>query len=218
MHGGTISNLIIEAYREGIFPMAEDADDDNFAFYKPYMRGLIPIKDLHIPSKLLKTLRHKQYKVTVDKAFRDIIDGCAMQTRKRAKTWINASIRNMFVQLHREGHAHSIEVWNEEGKLAGGLYGLSIGAVFCGESMVSFEKDGSKIALVYLCAMLWRGGYTLLDTQFINPHLLQFGAYEIPQESYEALIQVEMNKIPPNITSFVPDLKFLENYLKNRSV
>ena len=193
MHGKTpLTTIILEAYREGIFPMAESAKDDDFAFYKPHMRGLIPIRDLHIPAKLLKRLKQQDYTVTINRAFRDIIDGCAAQTDKRRQTWINMPIRNMFVQLHREGHAHSVEVWDAQGKLMGGLYGLAIGAVFCGESMVSFQTGGSKIALIWLCAALSNAGFTVLDTQFINPHLLQFGAYEMKQEDYEVLIQTEM--------------------------
>lgn len=214
--GAFPSHIILDAYREGIFPMAESAEDESFAFYRPHMRGLIPIVDLHIPSRLLKKIRRGGYTVTINKAFRDIIDGCAAATDRRSKTWINAPIRNIFVQLHREGHAHSVEIWNEDGKLAGGLYGLSIGAVFCGESMVSFEEDASKIALVYLCAGLHHCGYTVLDTQFINPHLLQFGAYEIPQEDYVTLIGAEMNRPVKKLTDTSFDQILLEKYLSSR--
>ena len=198
----TILDTILQAYREGVFPMAEDAKDDNFAFYRPYNRGLLPFKNLHIPKKLLKILRQKNYKVTVNQVFEKIIDGCAAATPKRSKTWINKPIRDIFVALHHAGHAHSIEVWNNDGVLMGGVYGLSIGAVFCGESMVSFETNGSKIALVYLCALLKECGYEILDTQFINDHLLQFGAYEIPQEEYEAMIKMEMTKTVKNIAAY----------------
>ena len=194
MHGTIPTELILDAYREGIFPMAESAEDESFAFYKPAMRGLIPIVGLHIPARLLKTIRQKKYRVTMDEAFREIIVGCAAATTKRDKTWINRPIRELFLQLHREGHAHSVECWTHDGRLAGGLYGIAIGGVFCGESMVSFEKDASKVALAYLCAVLWKAGFGILDTQFINPHLLQFDAYEMPQEHYEIAIKNEMNK------------------------
>lgn len=187
-------DAVLDAYREGIFPMAEDAADDAFAFYKPHMRALLPINDLHIPAKLRKTLRKRPYRVTVDQAFEDIIDGCAMSARGRSKTWINKPIRDIFLMLHEEGYAHSVECWTHEGELSGGLYGLSIGAVFCGESMVSFKTDASKIALVHFCALLKECGYTLLDSQFLNPHLVQFGAYEMPQEEYVSLIKTEMKK------------------------
>ncbi|PZQ46734.1 MAG: leucyl/phenylalanyl-tRNA--protein transferase [Micavibrio aeruginosavorus] len=195
MHLHDPSEIILQAYREGIFPMAESADDDNFAFYKPYMRGLIPFKNLHIPHKLLKTLRQEKFTITMDEAFPAIVDGCAAATNaKRSKTWINRPIRDLFVLLHHRGYAHSIECWDEHGALAGGLYGLAIGAVFCGESMFSLQRDASKVALVHLCALLDRASFSILDTQFINPHLLQFGAYEIPQEEYEDRIQMEMSR------------------------
>jgi leucyl/phenylalanyl-tRNA---protein transferase len=186
--------IFLEAYRAGIFPMAEDAGDDRFAFYKPHQRGILPIEKLHIPARLIKTLRKNPYRVTMDSAFDAVISGCAAQTPKRQKTWINAPIRDIFIQLHREGHAHSIECWDKDGALAGGIYGLHIGSVFCGESMFSRKRDASKIALVHLCAILFHAHFKLLDAQFINDHLLQFGAYEIAQQEYEAIIAVEMEK------------------------
>ena len=193
MHGPSPFDMILEAYRDGVFPMAESAEDEDFAFYKPYMRGLIPIETLHIPDRLLKTIRQKKFFVSFNRSFEDVIAGCAAATPKRGKTWINAPIRDIFTVLHGQGHAHSVEVWKDK-KLAGGIYGLSIGAVFCGESLFSIERDASKVALVHLCAMLWKTGFTILDTQFINPHLLQFGAFEIPQEEYEERIKAEMAK------------------------
>lgn len=215
MHGPSPVDLILEAYCEGVFPMAESAEDGAFAFYRPFQRGLLPIKDIHIPQKLLKTIRSETYAVTIDKAFEDIIDGCASaKGPKREKTWINRPIRDLFVMMHHHGHAHSIECWTKDGKLAGGLYGLAIGAVFCGESMVSFEKDASKVALIYLSAMLHKAGFTVLDTQFINPHLLQFGAYEIEQEKYEQLIQIEMKKETVPLSNIAPDKDLMESFLK----
>lgn len=196
MHGKTPTDILLGAYREGVFPMAESAGDESFAFYRPYQRGILPIADLHIPQSLLKTIRRGRFHVTINRDFEGVIDGCAKETRGREKTWINKPIRDLFIALHREGHAHSIECWHKD-TLAGGLYGLSIGAVFCGESMFSRERDASKVALVHLCAQLWAGGFALLDTQFINPHLLQFGAYEIAQEAYEEKIRIEMQKERP---------------------
>lgn len=195
------TDLLLEAYRDGVFPMADSAEDDAFAFYKPYRRGILPIEGLHIPAKLSRALHKQPYSVTVNRAFTDVIDGCAAATPKRSKTWINRPIRDLFIALHHEGHAHSVECWTKDGKLAGGLYGLAIGAVFCGESMFSNETDASKIALVHLCAILSARGFTVLDTQFINPHLLQFGAYEMDQADYESLIATEMEKrtyFPPS--------------------
>jgi leucyl/phenylalanyl-tRNA--protein transferase len=194
MHGSLPTELLLNAYRDGIFPMAEDADDPNFAFFQPVMRAQVPIQDLHISRSLRKALKQRPYRVTMDQAFEDIIDGCALKRDKHEGTWINIPIRDFFVQLHKEGHAHSIECWDKDGSLAGGLYGLAIGAVFCGESMVSFQTNASKIALVHLCALLWKNDYSVLDSQFINPHMEQFGTYEIPQEDYEALIKIEMKK------------------------
>lgn len=212
----TPTEILLDAYRDGVFPMAESADDDSFAFYRPYKRGLLPIKTLHIPRTLQKVLRAGQYKVTINKSFKDIIDGCAKATPKRTKTWINKPIRNLFVDLHHDGHAHSVEVWSIDGALMGGLYGLSIGAVFCGESMVSFQTNGSKIALVYLCALLDECGYTVLDAQFSNDHLKQFGIYEMDQEDYEDMIKVEMGRCVKPLMSMTPDLALLEGYLKRR--
>ncbi len=216
MHGFTPFDMILEAYREGVFPMAESAEDEGFAFYKPHVRGLIPIEKLHISHSLLKTLRHKKFRVTFNTAFAQVIAGCAQPSLKRDKTWINAPIQYIFNALHGEGHAHSVEVWDGD-ELAGGIYGLAIGGVFCGESMFSVERDASKVALAYLCALLWKAGFTLLDTQFINPHLLQFGAYEMPQSEYEALIRVEMGKEVSITEAAAIGLKeILEDYLANR--
>lgn len=166
--------------------MADDADDDIFHFYKPHQRALLPIENLHIPKRLLRTLKQKPYRVTTDAAFETVINHCRDE---HGKTWINAPIRDAFLALHRAGYAHSIECWDEADQFAGGLYGLALGSVFCGESMVSTQTDASKIALVHLCAMLSQSGFALLDAQFRNPHLDQFGLYEIPQEEYEAQIK-----------------------------
>jgi leucyl/phenylalanyl-tRNA---protein transferase len=210
-----LTDLILDAYRQGVFPMAESAEDEDFAFYRPHVRALIPM-DLHIPSKLLKTIRKQPYNVTIDRAFGQIIEGCAAATSdKRANTWINKPIRDIFIMLQEQGHAHSVECWDKDGNLAGGLYGLSIGAVFCGESMVSFQTNASKIALVHLCAVLKACGYTLIDSQFMNPHLLQFGAYEMPQEEYVDLIKTEMNRVVADVKR--QDIHLcLEKYLRER--
>lgn len=188
--------MILEAYRQGIFPMADTADSSFFHFYRPDQRGLLPIKDLHIPKSLQKSLNKRPYNIRFDTAFSDVIDGCAKtnKTGERDNTWINPLIRDVFIELHEMGYAHSVEAWNFKDELVGGLYGLSIGAVFCGESMFSTATDASKIALVHLCQHLAEKEFTVLDTQFINDHLKQFGAYEMPQEEYETLIQIEMNK------------------------
>lgn len=185
--------LILEAYHQGIFPMADSADSTHYNFYRPDMRGQLSINELHIPKKLFKRVKKNPYTLTVDQAFKDVVEGCANISKGRENTWINEAIRNVFVELHVLGHAHSVECWDGD-QLVGGLYGLAIGAVFCGESMFSKADDASKIALIYLCARLSYGGFTVLDTQFTNEHLEQFGIYEIPQERYEELIKTEMNK------------------------
>lgn len=195
--------------------MAESADDDAFNFYRPDMRGLLPIRDLHIPKRLLKTLKQNIFEIKIDTAFEDVIDGCAKSAKGRENTWINAPIRNVFIQLHEMGFAHSVECWKDE-KLAGGLYGLAIGSVFCGESMVSFEKDASKIALIHLAARLHAGGFTILDTQFINEHLKQFGAYEVPQEEYEQDIQTKMLQEADFVLEGKSSEEILEVFLTDR--
>jgi leucyl/phenylalanyl-tRNA--protein transferase len=197
----------LAAYREGVFPMADDADDDIFHFYRPKDRALIPITGLHIPKRLLRTIRQHPYRVTMDTAFETVIDHCR---ELHGKTWINAPIRDAFVALHRAGHAHSIECWDQDNHFAGGLYGLALGRVFCGESMVSTQTNASKIALVHLCAALWQGGFAMLDAQFRNPHLDQFGLYEIPQEEYEQAIRTLMQE-PAQLSA--PEREAVDAYL-----
>lgn len=194
--------------------MAQDGEDDAFDFYKPHQRCLIPIRDVHIPSRLMRTLKKSPYRVTLNTAFETVIKACAQKTKKRENSWINRPIIDLFIALHREGQAHSVECWTQEGEFAGGLYGLGIGAVFCGESMVSMHKDASKIALVHLCAWLDVCGYTVLDSQFINPHVMQFGAYEIPQRDYEVLIKTEMNKPVRPLRDGATNPDILKNFLR----
>lgn len=175
---------ILNAYRKGLFPMAEDACAETFFFYEPELRGLLPINGFHVPKSLRKTVQSGRYKVTVNQSFSQTINGCAQPTEKRPKTWINSAIRDIFLILHQARYAHSIETRDQNGELVGGLYGLALGGVFFGESMFSTRTDASKVALVHLMARLWAGGYVLCDIQFINSHLSQFGAYEIPQSQY----------------------------------
>lgn len=210
----TDPHLIIDAYRQGIFPMADSADSPSYDFYRPEMRGQLPIKDLHIPKRLLKTLKKNPYRISVDENFEGVIDGCGLSQKGREDTWINAPIKEIFLKLHDMGMAHSVECWNDD-ELVGGLYGLAIGAVFCGESMFSTATDASKIALVYLCAHLDKAGFTTLDTQFTNEHLEQFGIYEIPQEGYEELIKTEMDKAVKFESDKNPS-DILEMYLNQR--
>ena len=208
----TDPNLILDAYRQGIFPMAESANSPFYDFYRPTMRGQLSIKELHIPKRLLKTIRKNPYRISVNEDFEGVIEGCRLSQKGRESTWINTPIKEMFMKLYKAGFAHSVECWQED-KLVGGLYGLAIGAVFCGESMFSIANDASKIALVYLCAHLDKAGFTVLDTQFTNEHLEQFGIYEIPQSTYEKLIKKEMNKSVKFILENAVTEKILDDYL-----
>lgn len=179
---------VLLAYANGYFPMAESAEAEEFHWYDPPLRGQLPIGSLHVSRRLRRKILQGAYEVRVDTDFAAVIDFCAAETPRRPKTWINRPIRNLFVELHKAGHAHSVECYCN-GELAGGIYGLAIGGVFCGESMFSRMRDASKVALVHLCARLWRGGFTVFDTQLINPHLMQFGAYEITREEYRELLR-----------------------------
>ena len=176
-------DIILDAYRKGVFPMADSGDTHDFYLVEPKQRALIPILDLHIPRSLNKFMRQTEYEIRIDTAFGDVIKACAELTEDRYETWINPPIISIFKSLHEKGHAHSVEYW-EQGKLAGGLYGIQVGRIFCGESMFSRTSNASRVALVHLCARLWKTGFKILDAQFMNPHLKQFGAYEIPQSEY----------------------------------
>tara|TARA_R110002126_G_scaffold3263_1_gene18558 strand:- start:257222 stop:257866 length:645 start_codon:yes stop_codon:yes gene_type:complete len=181
------SEVLMTLYRQGLFPMAESADDPQVMVIEPKMRGVIPIHDLHIPKSLKKRLNKTDYEIRIDHDFSAVIDACATPAEGRENTWINRPIKKGFETLHRRGQAHSLEVWRG-GKLVGGLYGLALGAIFCGESMFSVERDMSKVALVHLCALLRHFDYKLLDAQFITDHLMRFGAYEMPQDEYKGAL------------------------------
>ena len=177
--------VLLSAYAQGLFPMAERRDDPTLFWVSPDKRGVIPLDGFHVPKRLARTVRSSRYRVTSDQAFMDVMRACAMPAPGREQTWINDEILRLYTGLHAGGHAHSIECWEGE-ELAGGLYGVSLGAAFFGESMFSANRDASKVALVALVEMLREGGFLLLDTQFLTPHLAQFGAYEIPREDYLA--------------------------------
>ena len=175
--------LLLQAYAHGFFPMAESAAAPDVFWLDPERRGIIPLDRFHIPRRLARSIRQDIYEVTTDRAFARVLEGCAETDEKRRETWINDLIFDLYVKLHEMGHGHSVECW-EDGRLVGGLYGVSLGAVFFGESMFSRARDASKIALVHLVARLRAGGFELLDTQFVTPHLRQFGAEEIPRAAY----------------------------------
>ncbi|MGC6454166.1 MAG: leucyl/phenylalanyl-tRNA--protein transferase [Candidatus Puniceispirillaceae bacterium] len=183
---------LIKAYSLGVFPMADSADSHDIKFYDPEMRALIPLAwrqgarhEFHIPRRLVRTVRRQPYTVTINRDFATVIDECAAIRDGRQDTWINRDIRQLYVALHRLGFAHSIEVWDGSA-LVGGLYGVALRAAFFGESMFSRRTDASKIALVHLVARLRAGGFRLLDAQFTNDHLMQFGIYEISREKFQA--------------------------------
>lgn len=178
-------DLMLRAYRAGLFPMAESRGGDRLYWLDPERRGVIPLDSgFHLPRRLLRTVLSGPFHVTADADFAGVIAGCAAPAPGREDTWINAEIEQLFLSLHRQGHAHSIEVWQEDA-LVGGLYGVVLGAAFFGESMFSRARDASKVALVHLVARLRLGGFMLLDAQFLTEHLAQFGAREIPRADYK---------------------------------
>jgi leucyl/phenylalanyl-tRNA---protein transferase len=180
-------DILLEAYAAGIFPMAESADDPELFWVDPNRRGILPLEAFHVPRRLQRVLRRGGFDVRVDTAFAAVIRGCAEASETRPATWINDEIVRLYSALFARGAAHSVECWHE-GELVGGLYGVSLGAAFFGESMFSRVTDASKVALVELVARLRRGGYRLLDTQFVTPHLAQFGAVEISRARYHRLL------------------------------
>jgi leucyl/phenylalanyl-tRNA--protein transferase len=180
-------DVLLRAYACGIFPMSESADDPTIFWVEPEQRGIIPLDGFRIPSRLARTVRSDVFRVSVDTAFARTIAGCAAPQRGREDTWINGRIRELYSALHRIGHCHSVEVWSGD-DLVGGLYGVSLGRAFFGESMFHHARDASKVALVHLVARLVAGGYTLLDTQFVTEHLRSFGAIEVSRRHYRALL------------------------------
>ncbi len=167
--------------------MAESADDPELFWVDPRRRGILPLDAFHVPHKLRRVVRREDFEIRCDTAFEEVMLGCAEATEKRPNTWINAEIVRLYSALFARGAAHSVEAW-QAGDLVGGLYGVSLGAVFFGESMFSHATDASKVALVHLAARLRLGGYRLLDTQFLTPHLARFGGIEITRTRYHRLL------------------------------
>lgn len=180
---------LLTAYSGGIFPMAESADDPALYWIEPQHRGVLPLDAVHFPRRLLRTVRTTPLVVKVDTDYDAVIDGCSASRPGRTTTWINKRIRNLYRELFTRGACHTVEVWNGE-TLVGGLYGVALKGAFFGESMFSFERDASKIALVHLVARLMAGGFVLLDTQFTTDHLKQFGTIELEREQFH----VELSK------------------------
>lgn len=174
---------LIDCYRRGVFPMAESRDDDELFLVDPEWRCVFPLNAFHVPSRLARTIRQDRYVFSIDRRFADVIDGCAEPKERREDTWISPQIRALYIELHKNGLAHSVEVW-DSGALVGGLYGVALGGAFFGESMFSRARDASKTALVHLVARLKTGGFRLLDAQFVTPHLTQFGAATISRRQF----------------------------------
>jgi leucyl/phenylalanyl-tRNA--protein transferase len=174
---------LLDCYRRGVFPMAETAESDKLFIVDPAERGVIPLERFHVPRRLARTVRRNPFRITHDAAFEAVMALCAAPAPDRPVTWINADIHRLYTTLHRRGFAHSIECWRDD-VLAGGLYGVSLGAAFFGESMFSRATDASKVALVALVARLRVGGYRLLDAQFQTDHLAQFGTETVRRAAF----------------------------------
>ncbi len=184
--------LLLRAYASGVFPMAENADDPEIFWVRPELRGIIPLDAFHIPKSLAKTIRSDIFDIRFDTDFGGVIDGCAESRKGRMSTWINAPIREAYAILFERGHCHTVEAWQGE-KLVGGLYGVSLGRAFFGESMFSRVPDASKVCLVHLVDRLRERGFVLLDTQFTTEHLKRFGAIDVPRARYDRMLEEAVN-------------------------
>src|SRR6478609_5906075 len=185
---GITPEILLRAYSIGLFPMAESADDPEIFWVEPDLRGVLPLNDFHVSKSLAKTIRRKPFEIRFDHDFEGVIAACAEETSGRPSTWINQTIRSLYASLFRMGHAHTVEAWDGD-QLVGGLYGVSLGAAFFGESMFSRRTDASKICLVHLVERLRDKGFTLLDTQFTTDHLKTFGAIDIPKDEYLKILR-----------------------------
>ncbi|NLS19830.1 leucyl/phenylalanyl-tRNA--protein transferase [Rhizobium sp. P40RR-XXII] len=194
---GVTPEILLRAYSIGLFPMAESADDPEIFWVEPELRGIIPLDTFHVSKSLAKKIRQNPFAISFDMDFEGVIAACAEQTSGRPSTWINETIRSLYSTLHQIGHAHSVEAW-EGDQLVGGLYGVSLGSAFFGESMFSRRTDASKICLVYLVERLRERGFTLLDTQFTTEHLKTFGAIDVPKDAYATMLEKAMES--PNLS------------------
>lgn len=190
--------ILLRAYSIGLFPMAESADDPEIFWVEPEMRGILPLDAFHLSKSLAKAVRKTPLDIRFDTAFERVIALCAEPAGDRPSTWINSTIRKLYNELHRMGHAHSVEAFEGE-ELVGGLYGVSLGSAFFGESMFSRRTNASKICLVHLVERLRKNGFTLLDTQFTTEHLKTFGAIDVPKDDYLKLLRIAVDS---------PHLKF----------
>jgi leucyl/phenylalanyl-tRNA---protein transferase len=180
-------DLLIRAYASGVFPMSESASDPEVFWVRPETRGIIPLSGFHMPKSLAKTIRRHRFDIRRDTDFDGVIDGCAESRPGRRRTWINGPIREAYAELFRRGHCHTVEAWHED-QLVGGLYGVTLGRAFFGESMFARERDASKVCLAHLVEHLKARGFELLDTQFTTEHLKRFGAVDVPRSRYERML------------------------------
>jgi leucyl/phenylalanyl-tRNA--protein transferase len=183
--------VLLKAYACGIFPMAESAEDPALYWIEPERRGVIPLERAHVPRRLKRTVRAERFEIRVDSDFPGVIEACAAAGRGRRKTWINRRIRTLYGALFELGHCHTVEAWHD-GRLVGGLYGVTLGGAFFGESMFHRQRDASKVALVHLIARLKEGGFSLLDTQFMTEHLKQFGTEEVSRQTYHRMLEAAL--------------------------
>lgn len=186
-------DLLLRAYANGVFPMAESADDPEIFWVRPETRGIIPLDGFHIPRSLLKTVRQGRFEIRFSSDFAGVIAACAESNEGRPSTWINEPIRIAYSELFLRGHCHTVEAW-QDGCLVGGLYGLALGGAFFGESMFSRVTDASKVCLVHLVQRLAERGFVLLDTQFTTEHLKRFGAIDVSRRKYERLLEDARHK------------------------
>ena len=188
---GITPEILLSAYRSGLFPMADSHESKDICLIDPPMRGIIPLNQVHIPRSLRKTIRAEKFEMRIDSDFSSVINSCAERTKNRIDTWINPQIIRLYNELFELGFCHSVEAW-QDGKLVGGLYGVSLNGAFFGESMFSRATDASKVSLIYLIARLIFSKYTLLDTQFFSPHLENFGAIDIERKKFSQILAQAM--------------------------
>ncbi|WP_339759085.1 leucyl/phenylalanyl-tRNA--protein transferase [uncultured Hoeflea sp.] len=191
MHRGSqpqiTPDLLLRAYASGLFPMADSADDPDLFWVEPEIRGVLPLDAFHISKRLARTVRQEPFEIRINTAFSEVVSACAESVETRPSTWINSTISQLYSELHRLNHAHSVEAWRD-GELVGGLYGVSLRRAFFGESMFSRVTDASKVCLVHLVNRLRARGFVLLDTQFTTEHLKRFGAIDVPRDEYAYML------------------------------
>ena len=205
-------NSLIEFYKKAYFPMADSKYSEEIKFYKPKLRFIIPISTFHYPKKLFSEFKKTKYSFKIDQNFAKVIKLCKEIKRKDQDTWINEIILDTYIELHKIGKCHSVECY-EDDNLIGGLYGLHIGSCFFGESMFSLKTNTSKFCLLYLLAILKKNNFSILDSQFFNPHLVQFGAYEIETEIYENKLKesLEIESFFKEVNNFQEVLSLLQS-------